>query len=59
MRLADWGRVMQAMNLDGVRGGRSSRGVEVPLFARAGVLEEDSEERMPERIAMPSVPGLC
>ena len=56
-RLADWGRVMQAMNLEGVRGGRSSKGVEVPLNERAGVPTEEREERMPDRMAMPSVPG--
>ena len=56
-RLADWGRVMQAMNLEGVREGRSSKGVEVPLDERASVPAEEREERMPDRMAMPSVPG--
>lgn len=56
-RLADCGRVMQAMNLEGVREGRSSKGVEAPLGERASVPTEESEERMPDRMAMPSVPG--
>lgn len=53
--LADWGRVTQVTKRDGVRAGSSSGGVVVPLTDRAGV-EEETEERMPESMAMPRVP---
>jgi len=55
MRLADWGRVTQVMKRVGVRRGRSSVGIEVPLREEVEVVFE-GEERMPERIAMPRVP---
>lgn len=55
MRLADWGRVTQVMKRVGVRRGRSSVGIEVPLRDEVEVVFE-GEERMPERIAMPRVP---
>ena len=48
---------MQVMKRDGVRGGRSSAGVVVPLVERAGVFKEEREERMPERMAIPNVPN--
>lgn len=55
IRFADAGRVTQAMKREGVRGGSSSEGVEVPLVERAEVCSE-SDERMPESMAIPRVP---
>ena len=55
IRFADAGRVTQAMKRESMRGGSSSDGVVVPLVERADVCS-DSEESMPERIAIPRVP---
>ena len=56
IRFADVGRVTQAMKREGIREGSSSDGVVVPLVERADVCS-DSEESMPESIAIPRVPG--
>lgn len=57
---ADSGRRTQAMNLEGRRSGTSSAGVEEPdVGGRKGDLGRErswSEERIPERIAIPIVP---
>ena len=55
IRSADVRRVTQAMKREGVRGGRSSYGVVVPLVERADVCS-DREDSIPERIAIPRVP---
>ena len=55
IRFADVGRVTHAMKREGVRGGSSSEGVEVPLVECAELCS-DKEERMPERMAIPRVP---
>lgn len=55
IRFADVGRVTQAMKREGVRGGRSSVGVVVPLVERVEVCS-DREERIPESMAIPRVP---
>jgi len=54
---ADWGRVTQVIKRFGVRVGSSSDGVVVPLADRV-VVEEKTEERMPESMAIPSVPTM-
>jgi len=66
MRLADSGRRTHAMKREGMRGGSSSEGVEVPdsLGPEGGgarALRSDTEDRIPERIPIPRVPGfvLC
>ena len=69
IRLADSGRRTQAMKFVGVRGGGNEGewsvvGVAVPESGYAGEGEVEEavlrEERMPERMAMPSVPeNVC
>ena len=61
MRLADSGRRTQAMKREGMRGGSSSEGVEVPdSLGPSGVgaklLRSEREDRIPERIPIPRVP---
>ena len=55
IRFADAGRVMQAMKREGVLRGSSSEGEVVPLVERAEVCS-DSDDRMPESMAIPRVP---
>ena len=65
MRLADSGRRTQAMKWVGIRGGRSSEGVSVPeegcetRGVEEGFEGSEEDERMPERMAIPRVPGCC
>ena len=61
IREADWGRRIQAMKWVGIRlGWGASVGVEIPEaedMKEEGLAEsEESEERMPERIAIPRLP---
>jgi hypothetical protein len=61
IRLADSGRLTQAMNFVGVRGGGESvTGVAVPESGYAGDGKVEAsviEANMPDRIAIPSVPA--
>lgn len=61
MRLADSGRRTHAMKREGMRGGSSSEGVEVPdslapLDVGAKPLKSEREDKIPERIPIPRVP---